>query len=443
MQKIKVVIMGAAGRDFHNFNVYFRNNDAYEVVAFTATQIPGIGERSYPPELAGPNYPNGIPIYPEEELPRLIKEYDVDQVVFAYSDVPHEYVMHKDSIVLANGVDFRLMGPKTTMLKAKVPLVSVCAVRTGSGKSQTSRQVAKILKSKGLRVAAIRHPMPYGDLRKQIWQRFASYEDLDKYECTIEEREEYEPHIDNGIIVYAGVDYEKILREAEKEADIIVWDGGNNDLPFYKPDLHIVVADPHRAGNELTYYPGETNLRMADVIIINKVNTADAKNVETVKENIKKVNPKAKVLEAASPVTADKPELIKGNRVLVIEDGPTLTHGNMPYGAGAVIAKKLGAREMVDPRPYAVGSIKEIYEKYSHLGAILPAVGYGKEQIAELKETIDRTPCDSVVIGTPIDLRRVMTIDKPTVRAKYELKILGPVTLEEVLEKFLQRSVKR
>ena len=443
MQKIKVVIMGAAGRDFHNFNVYFRNNDAYEVVAFTATQIPGIGERSYPPELAGPNYPNGIPIYPEEELPRLIKEYDVDQVVFAYSDVPHEYVMHKASIVLANGVDFRLMGPKTTMLKAKVPLVSVCAVRTGSGKSQTSRQVAKILKSKGLRVAAIRHPMPYGDLRKQIWQRFASYEDLDKYECTIEEREEYEPHIDNGIIVYAGVDYEKILREAEKEADIIVWDGGNNDLPFYKPDLHIVVADPHRAGNELTYYPGETNLRMADVIIINKVNTADAKNVETVKENIKKVNPKAKVLEAASPVTADKPELIKGNRVLVIEDGPTLTHGNMPYGAGAVIAKKLGAREMVDPRPYAVGSIKEIYEKYSHLGAILPAVGYGKEQIAELKETIDRTPCDSVVIGTPIDLRRVMTIDKPTVRAKYELKVLGPVTLEEVLEKFLQRSVKR
>ena len=443
MQKIKVVIMGAAGRDFHNFNVYFRNNDAYEVVAFTATQIPGIGERSYPPELAGPNYPNGIPIYPEEELPRLIKEYDVDQVVFAYSDVPHEYVMHKASIVLANGVDFRLMGPKTTMLKAKVPLVSVCAVRTGSGKSQTSRQVAKILKSKGLRVAAIRHPMPYGDLRKQIWQRFASYEDLDKYECTIEEREEYEPHIDNGIIVYAGVDYEKILREAEKEADIIVWDGGNNDLPFYKPDLHIVVADPHRAGNELTYYPGETNLRMADVIIINKVNTADAKNVETVKENIKKVNPKAKVLEAASPVTADKPELIKGNRVLVIEDGPTLTHGNMPYGAGAVIAKKLGAREMVDPRPYAVGSIKEIYEKYSHLGAILPAVGYGEEQIAELKETIDRTPCDSVVIGTPIDLRRVMTIDKPTVRAKYELKILGPVTLEEVLEKFLQRSVKR
>lgn len=442
MQKINVIIMGAAGRDFHNFNVYFRNNDSYEVVAFTATQIPGIEKRSYPTELAGSNYPNGIPIYPEEELPRLIKEHDVDQVVFAYSDVSHEYVMQKASIVLANGADFRLMGPKTTMLKAKVPLVSVCAVRTGSGKSQTSRRVAKILRNKGLRVVVIRHPMPYGDLRKQIWQRFASYGDLDKYECTIEEREEYEPHIDNGIIVYAGVDYEKILGEAEKEADVIVWDGGNNDLPFYKPDLHIVVADPLRAGNELTYYPGETNLRMANIIIINKVDTADAKNVEKVKENIKKVNPKAKVLEAASPVTADKPELIKGNRVLIIEDGPTLTHGNMPYGAGAVIAKKLEAREMVDPKPYAVGSIKETYKKYTHLGAILPAVGYGEKQIAELKETIDRTPCDAVVIGTPIDLRRVMTIDKPTVRAKYELKVLGPVTLEEILEDFLQRSGK-
>jgi predicted GTPase len=443
MQKIKVIIMGAAGRDFHNFNVYFRNNDAYQVVAFTATQIPGIEERIYPPELAGPNYPNGIPIHPEEKLPRLIKEYNVDQVVFAYSDVPHEYVMHKASIALANGTDFRLMGPKTTMLKAKVPLVSVCAVRTGSGKSQTSRQVAKLLKDKGLRVVAIRHPMPYGDLREQIWQRFASYRDLKKYECTIEEREEYEPHIDNGIIVYAGVDYEKIMREAEKEADVIVWDGGNNDLPFYKPDLHIVVADPHRAGNELTYHPGETNLRMADVVIINKVDTADPKNVEKVKENIRMVNPKAKILEAASPITVDKPELIKGNRVLVIEDGPTLTHGNMPYGAGAIISKQLGASEMVDPRPYAFGSIKETYEKYTHLGAILPAVGYGEKQIAELKETIDRTPCDAVVIGTPIDLRRVMTIDKPTVRAKYELKVLGPVTLEEILEEFVQGSAKQ
>jgi len=434
--------MGAAGRDFHNFNVYFRNNDSYEVIAFTATQIPGIAKRGYPPELSGPNYPSGVPIYPEEELPKLIKENDVDQVIFAYSDVSHEYVMHKASMVLANGADFRLMGPKTTMLKAKVPLVSVCAVRTGSGKSQTSRQVASILKNKGLRVVVIRHPMPYGDLRKQIWQRFASYEDLDKHECTIEEREEYEPHIDNGVIVYAGVDYERILREAEKEADVIIWDGGNNDLPFYKPDLHIVVADPHRAGNELTYYPGETNLRMADVVIVNKVDTANPKNVEKVKENIRKANPKATVLEAASPVTVDKPELIKGNRVLVIEDGPTLTHGNMPYGAGAVIAKKLGAREIVDPRAYAVGSIKETYEKYTHLGAILPAVGYGEKQIAELKATIDHTPCDAVVIGTPIDLRRVMTIDKPTVRAKYELRVLGPTTLEAILEEFLQRSGK-
>ena len=442
MQKIKVIIMGAAGRDFHNFNVYFRNNDAYEVVAFTATQIPGIEGRTYPPELAGPNYPNGIPIYPEEELPRLIKEFDVDQVVFAYSDVSHEYVMHKASVALANGADFRLMGPKTTMLKAKVPLVSVCAVRTGSGKSQTSRQVAKILRSKGLKVVVIRHPMPYGDLREQICERFASYEDLDKYKCTIEEREEYEPHIDNDIIVYAGVDYGEILREAEKEADVIVWDGGNNDLPFYKSDLHIVVADPHRAGNELTYYPGETNLRMANVVIINKVDTADPKNVEAVKENIRMVNPNAKILEAASPITADRPELIKGKRVLVIEDGPTLTHGNMPYGAGAIISKKLGASEIVDPRPYAVGSIKETYKKYTHLGAILPAVGYGERQIAELKETIDKTPCDTVVIGTPIDLRRVMTIDKPTVRVKYELKVLGSTTLEQILEEFLRKSEK-
>ena len=442
LQKIKVIIMGAAGRDFHNFNVYFRNNDAYEVVAFTATQIPGIEGRTYPPELAGPNYPNGIPIYPEEELPRLIKEFDVDQVVFAYSDVSHEYVMHKASVALANGADFRLMGPKTTMLKAKVPLVSVYAVRTGSGNSQTSRQVAKILRSKGLKVVVIRHPMPYGDLREQICERFASYEDLDKYKCTIEEREEYEPHIDNGIIVYAGVDYGEILREAEKEADVIVWDGGNNDLPFYKSDLHIVVADPHRAGNELTYYPGETNLRMANVVIINKVDTADPKNVEAVKENIRMVNPNAKILEAASPITADRPELIKEKRVLVIEDGPTLTHGNMPYGAGAIISKKLGASEIVDPRPYAVGSIKETYKKYTHLGAILPAVGYGERQIAELKETIDKTPCDTVVIGTPIDLRRVMTIDKPTVRVKYELKVLGPTTLEQILEEFLRKSGK-
>jgi len=442
MQKIKVVIMGAAGRDFHNFNVYFRDNSAYEVMAFTATQIPGIEGRTYPPELAGPNYPKGIPIYLEEELQKLIKENDVDQVIFAYSDVSHEYVMHKASIVLASGADFRLMGPKTTMLRAKVPVVSVGAVRTGSGKSQTSRQVAKILKNNGLRVVVIRHPMPYGDLRKQVWERFASYEDLDKYECTIEEREEYEPHIDNGIIVYAGVDYGKILEEAEKEADVIVWDGGNNDLPFYKPDLHIVVADPHRAGHEITYHPGEANLRMANVVIINKVDTADPKNVEQVKENVRRVNPNAIILDAASPITADKPELIKGRRVLVIEDGPTLTHGNMPYGAGTIAVKRFGASEIVDPKPYAVGSIKETYKKYTHLGTILPAIGYGEKQIAELKETIDRTPCDVVVIGTPIDLRRVMTINKPTVRVKYELQVLGPVSLEQILEELLQRGKK-
>jgi predicted GTPase len=442
MEKIKVVIMGAAGRDFHNFNVFFRNNSAYEVVAFTATQIPGIESRIYPPELSGPIYPRGIPIYSEEELPRLIREHNIDQVVFAYSDVSHEYVMHKASIALACGADFRLMGPKTTMLKAKVPVVSVGAVRTGSGKSQTSRQVAKILKNKGLRVVVIRHPMPYGDLRRQIWQRFASYEDLDKHECTIEEREEYEPHIDNGIIVYAGVDYEKILREAEKEADIIVWDGGNNDLPFYKPDLHIVVADPHRAGHEITYHPGEANLRMANVVIINKVDTANPKNVKQVKENIKMVNPKAVVLDASSPITIDKPELITGKRALVIEDGPTLTHGNMPYGAATIITHRLGASEIVDPKPYSIGSIKEAYKKYSHLGALLPALGYGEKQIAELKETIDRVPCDVVVIGTPIDLRRVMTINKPTARVKYELQVLGPVSLEQLLEEFLLRSKK-
>lgn len=443
MQKIKVIIMGAAGRDFHNFNVYFRNNSAYEVVAFTATQIPGIEGRIYPAELAGPNYPNGIPIYPEEKLPELVRRYDVDQVVFAYSDVSHEYVMHKASIAMASGADFRLMGPKTTMVASNVPVVSVGAVRTGSGKSQTSRQAAKILKNMGLRVVAIRHPMPYGDLRKQVCQRFASYEDLDKHECTIEEREEYEPHIDNGIIVYAGVDYEKILHEAEQEADVIVWDGGNNDLPFYKPDLHIVVADPHRAGHELTYHPGEANLRMANVVIINKVDTANPESVRQVKENIKMVNPNAVILDAASPITADKPELIKGKKALAVEDGPTLTHGNMPYGAAAILAQKLGATELVDPKPYAVGSIKEAYKKYTHLGAILPALGYGGKQIAELKETIDKTPCDVVVIGTPIDLRRVMSINKPTVRVKYELKVLGPISLEQILTEFIQRTGKK
>jgi predicted GTPase len=439
----KVIIMGAAGRDFHNFNVHFRNNRLYEVVAFTATQIPGIQCRVYPPELAGTDYPSGIPVYPEEELPQLIKEFGVNQVVLAYSDVSHEYVMHKASMVLANGADFCLMSPHTTMLKARVPVVSVCAVRTGSGKSQTSRQIAKILKGKGLRVVVVRHPMPYGDLKKQVWQRFASYQDLDKHECTIEEREEYEPHIDNGIIVYAGVDYGRILEEAQKEADMIVWDGGNNDVPFLRPDLHIVMADPHRAGNELTYYPSEVNLRLANVVIVNKVDTADPANVEKVKANVRSVNPGALILDAASPIVADKPELIRGKRVLVIEDGPTVTHGNMPYGAATIAAEKFEAKEIVNPRPYAVGSIKETYAQYAHLGSILPAVGYGEKQIAELKETIDATPCEVVLIGTPIDLRRVINLNKPTVRVKYELQVLGPVCLEELVDDFLKGKVKR
>jgi len=434
MKKTRVIIMGAAGRDFHNFNVYYRNNEQYEVVAFTATQIPGIEKRAYPPELAGPNYPKGIPIHPEEELPELIKKHGVEEVVFAYSDVSHEYVMHKASVALANGSDFRLMGPSTTMVKAKVPVVSVCAVRTGSGKSQTSRKVARILKKSSFKVVVIRHPMPYGDLTKQVCQRFASYEDLDKYDCTIEEREEYEPHIDNGIIVYAGVDYEKILREAEKEADIIVWDGGNNDIPFYHTDMHIVVADSHRPGHEITYHPGETNLRMADVVIINKVDTADPTNVAAVRKNAKTLNPDATIIEAASPITVDNPKLINGKKVLVVEDGPTLTHGNMAYGAGMIAAERLGAEEMIDPRPYAVGSIVKTFENYPHLGAVLPAVGYGKEQIRELEETMNATPCDVVLIGTPIDLRRVLHLNKPAVRAKYELQEIGTPTLEDVLK---------
>jgi len=441
MEKTRVIIMGAAGRDFHNFNVYFRNNDKYEVVAFTAAQIPGIEKREYPPELAGSNYPQGIPIYSEEQLPELVREYDVDEVVFAYSDVSHEHVMHTASRALACGVDFRLMGPSTTMLKAKVPVISICAVRTGSGKSQTSRRVSKILKKLGFKVVVVRHPMPYGDLRKQVCQRFASLEDLDKYECTIEEREEYEPHINNGVVVYAGVDYEKILREAEKEAEMIVWDGGNNDTPFYISDLHIVVVDPHRAGHELTYHPGETNLRMADVVIINKVDTAEAANVKTVLENVTAANPDATIIKAASPITVDNPELVKGKKVLVIEDGPTLTHGKMAYGAGTIAAKRLHAGELLDPRPYAVGSIKATFKKYQHLGPLLPAMGYGKQQTGELQETINTTPCDVIVIGTPVDLRRVLNMDKPAVRVTYELQELGKPDLEDILEdRFLRRG---
>ncbi|MEE8632415.1 MAG: cyclic 2,3-diphosphoglycerate synthase [Candidatus Bathyarchaeia archaeon] len=438
MEKTKVVIMGAAGRDFHNFNVYYRDNPAYEVVAFTATQIPGIEKRRYPPDLAGTDYPQGIPIYPEEELPKIIHNHNVSEVVFAYSDVPHEYVMHKASLVLSCGADFRLMGPASTMLESKVPVVSVCAVRTGSGKSQTSRKVAAILKKMGLRVAVVRHPMPYGDLSKQVWQRFTSYEDLDIHKCTIEEREEYEPHIDKGIVVFAGVDYGRILREAEKEADIVVWDGGNNDVSFYRPDLLIVVADPHRAGHELSYYPGEVNLRMANLIVINKVDSAKPELVKIVRRNIKKVNPEATIIEAASPITVDNPDLIKGKRVLVIEDGPTLTHGGMAYGAGVIAAKNLGATEIVDPRPYAVGSISQAFKKFQQLGPLLPALGYGEEQIRELEDTINKTPCDTVLVGTPIDLTRVLKINKPATRASYRLQESGSPTLEEILKKRFQ-----
>lgn len=428
------IIMGAAGRDFHNFNVYFRGNEAYEVMAFTATQIPNIEGRIYPPELAGPRYPNGIPIYPESKLPELIKELDIDQVVFGYSDVSYDYVMHRASMVLAAGADFRLMGWKETMLKAKVPVISVCAVRTGSGKSQTSRRVSDLLRAMGKKVVVVRHPMPYGDLREQICQRFASYEDLDHYKCTIEEREEYEPHLDRGTVVYAGVDYEKILREAEQGAEIILWDGGNNDLPFYEPDLHIVVADPHRAGHELAYHPGEANLRLADVVVINKIDTADLEGVTTVRENVRATNPDAVIIEAASPIFVEDPAAIRGKRVLVIEDGPTLTHGGMVYGAGIVAARRFGAAEIVDPRPYAVGSIVVTFEKYTQTGPILPAMGYGEQQIEELEETINATPCDLVIVATPIDLRRVLKhIAHPMDRVRYELQVIGQPTLKDVL----------
>jgi len=437
--KKRVIIMGAAGRDFHNFNTYFRDNENYEVVAFTATQIPNIENRRYPSELAGKLYPEGIPIYSEEELPELIKKYDVDEVVFAYSDVSHEYVMHKASIANANGADFKLMGPKTTMLKSSKPVIAVTAVRTGCGKSQTSRKVFRLLREMGFKVVAIRHPMPYGDLVKQKAQRFASYEDLDRYECTIEEREEYEPYIDMGGVVYAGVDYGEILKQAEKEADIIIWDGGNNDIPFYKPDLHIVVVDPHRPGHELKYYPGETNLRMAHVVIINKEETADKANIDTVRKHIMEVNPHATVIDAASPLFVDHPEKIRGKRVLAIEDGPTLTHGGMTYGAAVIAAMKYGAAELVDARDYAVGTIVDTYKKYPHIHNYLPAMGYGKQQIKDLEATINNTPCDLVVSGTPIDLNRVVKVNKPIVRVKYELDEIGKPTLKDVLEDFLKK----
>lgn len=435
MPKTRVLIMGAAGRDFHNFNTYYRGNDQFEVVAFTATQIPNIDGRLYPPELAGALYPNGIAIHPEEKLLELIRELKVEQVVFSYSDVSHNTVMHKASQVLASGVDFQLLGLNHTQIKSTKKVISIGAVRTGAGKSQTSRRVASILRELGYTVAAIRHPMPYGNLIAQNVQRFADYDDLDEYECTIEEREEYEPHIDRGVVVFAGVDYEKILREAEKEADIILWDGGNNDLPFYVSDYHIVVADPHRAGHESTYHPGEANVRLADVIVINKVDTADSGAVLSVREAIRNLNPKAITVEAASPIFVDDPDSIRGKRVLVIEDGPTLTHGEMAYGAGVVAAKRFGASEIVDPHPHAVGSIIATYKKYPTTGAVLPAMGYGQKQTDELQQTINNTPCDLVLIATPIDLTRLIKINKPTQRVRYELQEIGQPTLRELIER--------
>jgi predicted GTPase len=437
MSPKRTIIMGAAGRDFHNFNTYFRGNKDYEVVAFTATQIPDIEGRTYPRELAGDLYPKGIPIYAEEELPRLIKDLKADEVVFAYSDIPHEVVMHKASLVLALGPDFRLMGEKATQIKSTKPVVSICAIRTGSGKSQTTRRVSLILRDMGYKVAAIRHPMPYGDLVKQKVQRFADYSDLDKHECTIEEREEYEPHLDNGVLVFAGVDYEAILRQAEKEVDIILWDGGNNDFSFYVSDLKIVVADPHRPGHESSYYPGETNTRDADVFVINKVDTANPDAVIAVRDNLRKLNPDAVVIEAASPLFVDDPAAIKGKRVLVIEDGPTLTHGEMAYGAGYVAARRFGASEIVDPRPFAVRSIAATYKKYPKTGPILPAMGYGEAQTRDLEETIERSDVDMVIVGTPIDLTRVLKIKKPFQRVRYELQEIGQPTLADILkEKF-------
>ncbi|MEM3059570.1 MAG: cyclic 2,3-diphosphoglycerate synthase [Methanomassiliicoccales archaeon] len=433
MERTRVIIMGAAGRDFHNFNTYFRDNPAYDVVAFTAAQIPNIDERVYPGEVTGNLYPNGIPIYPEDLLPKLIKEFAVEQVIFAYSDISHIDLMHKASLVLAAGADFRLMGNSKIVLKSKVPVISVCAVRTGSGKSQTTRKICTILKSKGLKVVAVRHPMPYGDLKKQIVQRFASYDDLDLQECTIEEREEYEPLIDMGIIVYAGVDYARILQQASQDADVIVWDGGNNDLPFFKSDLHIVVADPHRAGHELTFHPGETNVRLADIVIINKVQTADRQDILKVRENVKILNPDVIIIEAASPISVEDPGLIRGKRVLVVEDGPTVTHGGMKYGAGMIAAEDFGAREIIDPRPYAVGSIRQTFRDYSHIGNFLPAMGYGKNQIKELEETINQADCDVVVSGTPVNLKRVMNVNKPLIRVKYELCEIGRPTIEELI----------
>jgi predicted GTPase len=431
--------MGAAGRDFHNFNVFWKTAPNVEVVCFTATQIPNIDGRVYPPALAGSRYPKGIPIYSEDRLEDLIAEFNVDVVTFAYSDVSYEHVMREAARVNAAGAEFRLLGARQTMLTSVKPVVSVCAVRTGCGKSQTARRVTEILKEMKLKVAVIRHPMPYGDLARQVCQRFASVADMDEHRCTIEEREEYEPHIAMGNIVYAGVDYETILRRAETEADVILWDGGNNDLPFYEPDLHIVVADPHRPGHELRYYPGETNLRLADVVVVNKVDTADPAGIATVEANVKAVNPRALVVRANSPVTVTDPDLVRGKRVLVIEDGPTLTHGEMRYGAGLVAAHRLHAAEIVDPRPYAQGSIREVFARYGHVTQVLPAMGYGDRQVAELSATIERVPCDAVLVATPIDLGHLMRIPKPSTRVLYELEEHDRFALPKIIAERVTR----
>jgi len=432
----RVIIMGAAGRDFHNFNVYFRDNTRYDVICFTATQIPNIDGRMYPKQLSGKLYPKGIKIYPEKMLPALIKKFNIDEVILAYSDLPHEYVMAKASEVLACGADFKLMGLKTTQIKSKKPVISVTAIRTGCGKSQTTRRLALILKEFGKKVVVIRHPMPYGDLVAQAVQRFETYEDLDEHKCTIEEREEYESHIKNGTIVYAGVDYESIMRNAEKEADVIIWDGGNNDVCFYDADLYVVVTDPHRAGHEISYYPGEVNLRIADIVVINKEGTATNENVMHVKENIKKYNPRAKIVDARSPITVESN--ITGKKALVIEDGPTLTHGEMPYGAGIIAAKQMGAI-VVDPKPNAVGTIKEVYKKFTHLDLVLPAMGYGRQQIKELEKVINKTKCDLVLAATPIDLSKIIKANKPIVRVTYELEEFSKPDLIYYMKQFIRK----
>ena len=435
--KTKVIIMGAAGRDFHNFNVFFRDNDDYEVVAFTAAQIPGIAGRSYPKQLAGRLYRKDIPIYPEEKLAHIIKENSIDQVILAYSDLSHETVMQNASLVLAAGADFRLMGTKSTMLSSKKLVISVCAVRTGSGKSPTSQKLVDIFKEKRISVVVVRHPMPYGDLLKQKCQRFASMEDCVKNECTIEEREEYEPYICCGTVVYSGVDFAKILKSAEDEADIIIWDGGNNDIPFFKPDLHIVIADPHRPGHELTYYPGEVNVRLADVVIINKVDSARKEDVETVMRNVRSINNNTRIIKANSVITVEDPEAIKEKRVLVVEDGPTITHGGMSYGAGTIAAKKYGVKEIIDPRPYAIGSIHTVFQDFPHISAVLPAMGYSSEQMKELEDTINATDCDIVIAGTPIDLSRLLNLNKPVIRIRYTVEEVDE-KLDEIIDEWLR-----